>query len=285
VRPPAAFDITPAGLRRLVAFLPEPAATRVVFESTGVYAKRLIQALDGVVASLHQLNPRIIKRRASSAIQTKTDHADARLIAKVGHDLALTDPAVLEHASVRFDPAFEDLSLWTREFHRLGKLQATLKTQIEDLEHHTAPAAKILLRRLRRELTQLQKRRDEVAAIMDQAADAAVLVARIGDIRRFDSADALKGYFGLYPRRVQSGRREGRTRMARHGCKLVRHMLWNCAKSAARFNPVCVALYERLKSKGATAPACYGAVARKLLHLVYGVLKHRTPFRKELAIT
>jgi transposase len=277
----------------------------VVFESTGVYAKRLIQALDGVVASLHQLNPRIIKRRASSAIQTKTDHADARLIAKVGHDLALTDPAVLEHASVRFDPAFEDLSLWTREFHRLGKLQATLKTQIEDLEHHTAPAAKILLRRLRRELTQLQKRCDEVAAIMDQAADAAdaesvdlvasitgigrataaVLVARIGDIRRFDSADALKGYFGLYPRRVQSGRREGRTRMARHGCKLVRHMLWNCAKSAARFNPVCVALYERLKSKGATAPACYGAVARKLLHLVYGVLKHRTPFRKELAIT
>src|SRR5712671_1193880 len=131
VRPPTAFDSSPAGLRRLLAWMEDPALTRVVFESTGVYGKRLIHALDGAVASLHQLNPRIIKRRASSSVQTKTDHADARLIARVGHDLALTDPRVLAHARVRCDPAREDLALWTAEFHRLSDNAARLKVQIK----------------------------------------------------------------------------------------------------------------------------------------------------------
>jgi transposase len=302
LKPPTPFDTTPAGLRRLAAWLPDPAATRVVFESTGVYGKKVILALDPVVASLHQLNPRIIKRRISSSVQTKTDHADARAIARVGHDLALTDPRVLENARVRFDPAMEDLALWLTELHRLAMNAATLKTQIESAQHNPAPAAKVLLKRLRRELEQAERRKAEVAAIMDAAATradarsvdlidsipgigratAATLVARIGDGRRFESADALKGYLGIYPRRTQSGGREGPARMANHGSALVRHMLWNCAKSAARFNPDCKALFDRLRDKGKNGAACYGAVERKLVHLVYGVLKHRQPFKSAL---
>lgn len=298
LRPPTEFDTSPAGLRRLLAWLPDAAATRVVFESTGVYGKPLIFALDGLVASLHQLNPRIVKRRGATSIQTKTDHADARAIAKVGHDLALTDPRVLDHARVRFDPRFEDLALWLTEFHRLSMNGATLKVQIQTLEHNPAPAAKALLKRLRRELAQVEKRKAQVAELMDQAAidadatsveliasipgigraTAATLLARIVDINRFESPEALKGYLGVYPRRIQSGRHEAPSRMATHGCKLTRHMLWNCAKVAARFNPDCKALFERLRNAGKHAAACYGAVSRKLLHLVFGVLKHRTPF-------
>ncbi|MCC6428810.1 MAG: hypothetical protein IT435_18555 [Phycisphaerales bacterium] len=68
-------------------------------------------------------------------------------------------------------------------------------------------------------------------------------------------------------------------RSATHGCKLVCHMLWNCAKVAARFNPDCKSLFDRLKAKGKHAAACYGDVARKLLHLVFGVLKHQQPYK------
>lgn len=298
LKPPTAFDLTPAGLRRLLAWMGEPSLVRVVFESTGVYGKRLILALDGLVASLHQLNPRLVKRRASSSVQTKTDHADARLIARVGHDLSLTDPAVLEHARVAFDPAFEDLSLWLSELHRLSVQAARLKARIKSVEHHTAPDAAILLKRLRRELLQVKKRRVQVAELMDQAArradapavellasipgvgraTAATLIARIRAVDRFESPDALKGYLGIYPRRVQSGSYEAPSRMASHGCALVRHMLWNCAKIAARCNPDCLALYERLKARGKHAAACYGAVARKLVHIAFGVLKNRKPF-------
>lgn len=299
VRPPTEFATSPAGLRALLAWLPDPTRTRVVFESTGVYGKPLIFALDGMVASLHQLNPRTVKRRASTSIQTKTDHADARAIARVGRDLALTQPQVLEHARVRFDPRFENLALWLGEFYRVSKNAATLKVQIQTLEHNPAPAARVLLGRLRRELTQAERRKAEVATMMDRAAmeadsrgveliasipgigraTAATLLARIVDIRRFDSPDALKGYLGVYARRIQSGRHEAPSRMATHGCKLVRHMLWNCAKAAARFNPDCRALFERLRHKNKHAAACYGAVARKLLHIVFGVLKNQQPYR------
>lgn len=305
LKPPTEFDASTAGLRQLAAWLPEPAATRVVFESTGVYGKKIVLALDGLVASLHQLNPKIVKQRAVSSVQTKTDHADARAIAKVGFDLALTDPAVLEHARVCFDPALENLALWLSEFHRLSMQAAALKTQLQTLEHNPAPAAKVLIKRLRRELNQAQRRKAEVVAIMDRAAAAAntkdhelllsipaigpvaaaALVSRIGPIGRFDSADALKGYLGLYPRRIQSGKHEAPSRMATHGCKLLRHILWNCAKVAARFNPICKALFERLRAKGKHAASCYGAVARQLVQIVYGVLKNQKPFKCSLPVT
>lgn len=293
-----AFECTPAGLRKLLAWLPQPRATRVVFESTGVYGKGLVLALDGLVASLHQLNPRIVKRRAASSVQTKTDHADARAIATVGHDLALTQPGVLEHARVGFDPALEDLALWLAEFSRHSHAAATLKTQIQTLEHNPAPAAKEILRQLRRELRQTLARKDKACRQMDAAAvkanpqDAALvrsvtglgpvataaLLCKVRDVRRFESADALKGYLGIYPRRVQSGSREAPSRMATHGCAIVRHVLWNCAKVAARHNARCKELFERLRARGKHPAACYGAVARLLVQLVYGVLTSRRPF-------
>jgi transposase len=305
IRPPTEFHTSPAGLRRLLAWLPDPASTRVVFESTGVYGKPLIFALHGLVASLHQLNPQIVKRLAASCIQTKTDHADARAIARVGHRLALTEPRALDNARVSYDPRFEDLALWLNEFHRLSLNAATLKTQIQTIQHNPAPAAKQLLKRLQRELQLTDKHKKQAAELMDQAADhadarsvellasipgigratAATLLSRIVSIQRFDSADALKGYLGVYARRVQSGRHEAPSRMARHGCKLVRHMLWNCAKVAARFNPDCKALFQRLKDKGKHAASCYGAVARKLLHIVYGVLKNQKPYQPALLNT
>ena len=66
--------------------------------------------------------------------------------------------------------------------------------------------------------------------------------------------------------------------MANHGPALIRDALWNCAKVAARFNPPCKALYERLRAKGKHAAACFGAVARKLVQIIYGVLKSKRSF-------
>lgn len=300
VKPPTEFKTTPAGLRKLVKWMVEPARTRVVFESTGVYGKRLIIALDHIVASLHQLNPKIVKRRAATSIQTKTDHADARAIARVGHDLALTQPEVLLHATVRFDPLMEDLALWLAEFQRVSSTVSTLKVQIQTVECNPAPAAKAILARMRRELAQAERRKEEVCELMEAAtvrADAArekllrsipgigpvgaaALLCKVGDVRRFESADALKGYLGIYPRRIQSGKHEARSRMATHGSDAVRSALWNCAKSASKCNGRCVALYERLSAAGKHAASCYGAVCRLLVQLVYGVLKSHQPFRE-----
>jgi transposase len=108
---------------------------------------------------------------------------------------------------------------------------------------------------------------------------AAAVLATVRDIRRFQSADALKAYLGIYPRRFQSGSCERPARMASHGNRLLRRMIWNCAKTAARHNPVCCDLFARLVAKGKSKPAAYGAVARKLVEIMYAVLKHNADFR------
>lgn len=299
-----AFAQTAAGHRQLLAWLPNPEHTRVLFESTGVYSKALVKALDGQVGSLHEMNPCTLKHMAVSMTQTKTDHADARAIAEIGHLLALTKPDALDKRAIAFDEQAQNVAAWLAEYDRLRKCVVALKCQIDDVGCNPAPAARQIHKRRKAELRTLENRlahaRKQIeAAVKDWKhrdaelllsikgvgpLTAAAVLTKARDIRRFDSADAFKAYFGVYPKQNQSGRRNAPAHMAKHGCAVVRHMLWNAAKSAARFNPVCRQLFERLRAAGHKVPACFGAVARKLLQIIYGVLKRQTPFDPTLGV-
>lgn len=297
---PRIFTYTAAGLAKLTAWMRDPASTRIVFESTGVYGKRIIKAFSGLVGSIHELNPQIIRRFATSMVQTKTDHADVRAIAQVTHLLALQRPEKLEQSRVQLQDDRENLSLWLAEYARLTRAAARLKNQIQNIGFAIASAATLIRRRRQNELRRLQKSlRDVKAHIIAAFNDlqdkddvqrlctipgvaeltAAAVITTVRSIDRFKSADALKAYLGIYPRRRQSGAKESPARMATHGSKLVRHMLWNAARSAARFNPACKALFERLVAKGSHQIAAYAAVMRKLVQIIYGILKSKTPFQ------
>jgi len=119
-------------------------------------------------------------------------------------------------------------------------------------------------------------------------ATAAVLVAKIGDVRRFETADHLVGYFGTFPEEDRSGvDRYGRPlpagtmHMCQKGNDLVRGYLWNAARSAIRCNPAIRALYRRLKSRGKRGDVALGHCMRKLLHLVYAVWTTDLPFNPD----
>lgn len=299
------FESSAAGLRRLIKWLPDPVQTRVIFESTGVYGKPVIEGLGGLVASLHQLNPRTVKRFATTMTQTKTDHADAHAIAEVGHMLAVSKPRTLEDARVFFDNGREDLALWASEYHRLRVDAVRIKCRLDAIKYNPAKAAKEIAKRYRAELRGLLVRIKQVAHRMAEAfaicdkpmmellqsipgigpIASAAIAAKVISIDRFESADALKGYFGLYPRRNQSGKNESKARMATHGPSLVRHVLWNCAKVASRYNAPCKALFERLRAQGDHPASCYGAVARKLVQIIFGVLKNQTRFFTEQCLS
>ncbi len=53
---------------------------------------------------------------------------------------------------------------------------------------------------------------------------------------------------------------------------------------AMRFNPILRAFADRLRARGLAGKAILVAVMRKLLHLVYGVLKSGQPFDPNWAI-
>lgn len=114
---------------------------------------------------------------------------------------------------------------------------------------------------------------------------AAALVATMVSIDRFESAEKLVGYYGVFPEEVSSGvDKQGRPippgtmRMSAKGNDLVRGLLWNCAMAAAQHNPAVRALFQRLTARGVRGDVALGYCMTKLLHLVYGVWKSGRPF-------
>jgi transposase len=119
-------------------------------------------------------------------------------------------------------------------------------------------------------------------------ATAAVLIAKTVDIHRFATPEHFVGYFGVFPEENSSGVDKfgkpvppGTLRMSPKGNDLVRHYLWNAARSAIVHNPAIRTLYQRLRGKGKRGDVALGQCMRKLLHLVYAVWKTNRPFDQQ----
>ena len=106
---------------------------------------------------------------------------------------------------------------------------------------------------------------------------------------RFTKILHLKTFFivGLAPSMLtpaifetgKSGRKC--TPMTKAGNAHIRKMLFFPAMSAMKYNPICKEFAERLEAKGKPKIVILGAVMNKLLHLIFGVLKHQKPFNPE----
>jgi transposase len=122
------------------------------------------------------------------------------------------------------------------------------------------------------------------------AVTAAVLVSKMIAIERFESAEKLVGYFGVFPEENSSGVDRfgnklppGTMRMSAKGSDLVRRYLWNAAKSAIQHNTAVRDLYARLRAKGTRGDVAMGHCMRKLLHQVFAVWASNTPFHEAKA--
>jgi transposase len=101
---------------------------------------------------------------------------------------------------------------------------------------------------------------------------------------RFDDARQAVAFIGLSPRHRQSGESvRGKSRLSKVGHARLRKILYLPAMSAIRCNPAAQAFADRLKSSGKRGKVVIGAVMRKLVHWMFGVLKSGQPFNVKLA--
>jgi len=70
----------------------------------------------------------------------------------------------------------------------------------------------------------------------------------------------------------------GKPRLSKQGASQLRRILFFPAVSARHHNPVVRAFADQLAQRGKVKMAIVCACMRKLLHLVYGVLKTGLPF-------
>ncbi|MFQ5400692.1 MAG: IS110 family transposase [Anaerolineae bacterium] len=107
----------------------------------------------------------------------------------------------------------------------------------------------------------------------------AIILAEIGDVRRFAAPEKLVAFAGIDPTVYQSGQfTASQTRMSKRGSPYLRHALWQAAFMATQHDPQLRDFYQRKRAEGKAHGTAVGAVCRKLLHRIYVVLKEERPY-------
>jgi transposase len=108
---------------------------------------------------------------------------------------------------------------------------------------------------------------------------AATVIAELPPIDKIPQAAQAVALFGLDPIKKTSGSSvDTPARLSRMGSRRGRKALYMPALVALRWNPVIRQLGQRLQKKGRTGKYIVVAAMRKLLRLIYGVIKQRRPF-------
>ena len=108
-----------------------------------------------------------------------------------------------------------------------------------------------------------------------------VIVGAVDEVNRFDSKKCMAKYGALTPRIYQSGSVTRLGRISRDGRHEIRRVLLQCAHTVARMKSYearpLKEFFERIKKRRGKKIAIV-ALARKLLTVAYGVLKHKTAY-------
>lgn len=115
---------------------------------------------------------------------------------------------------------------------------------------------------------------------------AATIIAEIGDFSAFLKPGKLVAYFGIDPSVMQSGEFTGtRNKMSKRGSRLLRRVLFTIALANIRTkrnkeacNPVLLEFYKK-KCLNKPKKVALGAVMRKLVCIIFAVLRDRKPYQ------
>ncbi len=254
-------------------------------EATGSYHQRLAQMLQQKYAR-SVLNPAQVSYFSKSQHRrNKTDSSDALTLvyAKERQPTPTLTPAPLRQSLAReLEALSDDL---TRLKNRLeaaeqgvthSEVAASLKRRIAVLEDEKHTLEEKLERETKNvnhhELTLLQS----IPGVGVRTA--CLLLAELGDVKRFASSRKLVAFAGLTPMRFESGSSVMRRSRSRLGSAHVRRFLYMRALAAIRYNPVLKSFFTRLVENGKNKKAALVACMGKLLRIVYAVLVHQRPF-------
>jgi transposase len=266
----------------------------VCMEATGVYGDALSHYLVERNYKVSVVNPAQIKGFGQSELtRTKTDKADAKLIARFCQVMnpSLWNPTPENLRILRsLVQRLEDLQKLERaELNRLESSRAFIQDSIKKTSLFLAAEIEEIKKHIRQLINddpELRHKRDLLKTIpgVGEATIAQILSMQC-TAERFSNAKQLAAFAGLNPKHCQSGTSiRGRSTISKTGDSSLRKSLYMPAIVATQYNPVLQAFYERLLAAGKPKKLAICAVMRKLLHIVYGVLKSEKPFNAAVAM-
>lgn len=112
---------------------------------------------------------------------------------------------------------------------------------------------------------------------------AAVIMGEIGDINRFERPNQLLAFAGLDASVHQSGDFTGtKNKLSKRGSPYLRRAIWQAAFIAAFHDPALSIYYQKLKKRGKSHGTAVGAVARKMVNIIFAVWTQNKPYEVHL---
>jgi len=284
------FTNNQEGFELLTAWLHKQSVdhVHVCLEASSTYGDELAAYMHDAGHTVSIVNPARIKGFAQSELmRTKNDKVDAGLIARFCHAKhpAPWTPAPPEiqqlQSLVRRVDAL--ITMRTQELHRLGTAHTTIEHSIQEhvayLDREIDGLKKQIADRIKND-PDLKAKRDLLMTIpgVGEATIAAIL-AELHMFERCDRVQKLVAFIGLAPKQFISGSSiKGKPRLSKVGHARLRKALYMPALVSIQCNPVVQIMYHRLKGKGKNGKVIVCAIMRKLVHLIFGILKSGRPF-------
>ena len=284
------------GFKALTLWLTQHRAQQVhaCMEATSHYSEPLAEYLFDQGMHVSVVNPARIKGYAQSElVRTKTDKTDAALIARF---CAVMQPALWqpEPQEIRV------LRAYVRRLDALIDMRQQERNRLEATDAVLADAIQSHIVYLEQDIQQTQQKIndhiDNHPHLKDKKqllesipgigpATINVILSEFAQVQRFKNAKHLAAFIGVAPRLFESGTSvRGRTRMSKIGRSQLRKAFFMPAMVALRYNPIIKSFGERLRASGKTKMQVIGAAMRKLIHIVYGVLKNEMPFDEKFFV-
>jgi transposase len=141
------------------------------------------------------------------------------------------------------------------------------------------------LNQIEEAMIELSNRQEHYLTTISGVSDitAAVVLGEIGSISRFERPGQLVAFAGLDASVHQSGDfNSSNTKLSKRGSPYLRRALWQAAFVASFHDPALSLYYQKLRNRGKAHGTAVGAVARKLTHIIFAILRDGQPYKPRI---
>jgi len=291
------FNNTREGFAELAAWLAKQQAGMVhaCMEATGIYGDALAHYLFTQGHTVSVVNPALIKAFGQSELlRNKDDRPDAALIRRFcekQQPRAWAPPPAYVRELRALSRHLDDLKATRQQL--LNRQEGTRNKTVLKSLHKLVKQLEVEIERIQQQIEahidqhpDLKQMRDRLVTIPGIGeVSATAILSELEQIQQFTSARELAAYAGLTPRNQRSGTWRGRTRLSKMGNARLRKVLFMPALTAMRSNTIIRSFCLRLAQRGKAKMAIVGAAMRKLIHMVFGVIRNGADFDPNIETT
>ena len=267
----------------------------ICMESTGCYSEGVAEFFHKLGFKVSVVNPLQIKAfRNIKLIRQKTDSVDAKVIAEF----------CLQNDPSPWNPRSPE----KKELHNINVRISALKTEVNRASNalENKNLSKVILKSIHDEIKFLK---NQIALLEDEAQKiiysnqnlkeqfdritkikgvgeklALAIIADMPDVSNFQKSGQFSAFAGVSPSHFQSGSSvRGKSHISRLGSKSIRKVLYMSALVVKNHNPHFQKFVQKLQKKGKAPKVIIVAIMRKLMCILFGMLKNPSNFDPKLA--